>query len=1159
MTTDATTLGVPNGGMLRTAPTTPDASTTESTNAVAKKQKIVHLSQKEWVKQRPESFYGDMNPASLLVPQVVDDKKIEPRHVTTALGFMNLIKEGFDNALDNIQRDPPQTYIHVTCKEGTLTISNDGSAMSTLRDEGGKWPIQLAFGELHAGSNFNTEETGKKENVFTAGLNGVGSKGLVIFATRFVATVTNKEEMREAKHSWERNMDVVIPAKCKELKREPEGNVTKIEWTPDYDLLAKVSGGTAEDLTASLEPICEWFAYSASFCSPDSVVVKYNGRKLKLTSPQDFCKAFGGVTPFAKLRVPSEDGSKDLCHLCLAVEPEDSAGWWRTDATTALALTHTFVNGTPCREGTHSKFLLEKIADIVQEKAKKKRDSSGLDVHVTPSFVAKNVIVVGTLLIVDPKFSTQDKHCLTTPVTKYGWALGEAMQNSEDFVSAIEKSGLVDRAIAMAKSRQDAEVAKACKTKANRVNHIVAYEPARKMGTPKSTLVVTEGISAKNFAVAGLSQDNLRLHYGVYPIRGKFLNPRGKTAKVILENKECNELIQILGLQLNTPYTEEMAKKLPYQQLMILSDQDVDGSHIAGLLCNFVHYCVPSLLSVRPNFVVRFATSLIRAVVDKKEFGFYSQYEYERWLADMNATSRKVTSVRYFKGLGTSSAALAKQYFRDLEKNTIIVKHTGEACTDSVDLVFSKKRQEDRKAFLREVGSDTFVDYSRESTTHKELMELEVLPQYGLTTIRRAIPRVSDGFKDVLCKVFYGARKLHMTSEISVAKAAGKIQSLTNYHHRGTAMEDAIIHMAADYAGMSNLTLLLPMGQFGTRHSHVAASAAYPNIKLNAPLHAHLFPPEDDDVLDYLVEEGESIEPVQYVSVIPTVLCDGANGIAVGWSTSIPMFHPVHVTAVCLAHLQGGSLPLLTPYYRGFHGPVEAVEGKENAWTLSGVIERKGTDVHVLDVPPLRETDAYKEDWSKRFERVPDVHETHTDERVHLVLKNVPDTETLGTLGLVKEVGFSNVHLIDGNGRLKRYSSPYDIVRDHAVLRLALYTKRLARQVEKAMLEYQLSKNRARYVRMRIANEIDMSGEADDDTVRETLQRLDFFLSPENGYDYLMDLPDRSFTIQRAGKFEETMKKKESEVTDLMSRTPEGEWKRELLRLQETLKKDPRL
>ena len=107
------------------------------------------------------------------------------------------------------------------------------------------------------------------------------------------------------------------------------------------------------------------------------------------------------------------------------------------------------------------------------------------------------------------------------------------------------------------------------------------------------TIILTEGDSAKSLALAGIEVVG-RDKYGVFPLRGKFLNVREASHKQIMDNPEIQNLVKILGIQIGTKYDD--TSKLRYGKLMIMTDQDHVGSHIKGLIINFIHHFWPSLL-----------------------------------------------------------------------------------------------------------------------------------------------------------------------------------------------------------------------------------------------------------------------------------------------------------------------------------------------------------------------------------------------------------------------------------------------------------------------------------------------------------------------------------------------------------------------------------
>lgn len=115
------------------------------------------------------------------------------------------------------------------------------------------------------------------------------------------------------------------------------------------------------------------------------------------------------------------------------------------------------------------------------------------------------------------------------------------------------------------------------------------------------------------------------------------------------ENVEINALIKILGLQYKKKYqTEEDFKSLRYGSVMIMADQDQDGSHIKGLVINFIHHNWPSL--IQRNFVEQFITPIVKAIRGKEELSFFSMPEYHEW--KNNTPNSDKYRIKYYKGLG---------------------------------------------------------------------------------------------------------------------------------------------------------------------------------------------------------------------------------------------------------------------------------------------------------------------------------------------------------------------------------------------------------------------------------------------------------------------------------------------------------------------------
>lgn len=172
------------------------------------------------------------------------------------------------------------------------------------------------------------------------------------------------------------------------------------------------------------------------------------------------------------------------------------------------------------------------------------------------------------------------------------------------------------------------------------------------------TLIITEGDSAKSLAVSGLSVIG-RDYYGVFPLKGKPLNPRVATHAQVMKNEEIMNLVEIMGLKFGAEYDRSSIKSLRYGHLMIMADQDHDGSHIKGLVINLFHHFWPSLLDV-PGFLQQFITPIIKCTKGKKTETFFTLPQFEEWKESIDTKGWKI---KYYKGLGTSTSAEGKLCF----------------------------------------------------------------------------------------------------------------------------------------------------------------------------------------------------------------------------------------------------------------------------------------------------------------------------------------------------------------------------------------------------------------------------------------------------------------------------------------------------------------
>lgn len=444
--------------------------------------------------------------------------------------------------------------------------------------------------------------------------------------------------------------------------------------------------------------------------------------------------------------------------------------------------------------------------------------------------------------------------------------------------------------MSVAKAKEEAKMARQLGPgkKKSKLLGVPKLEDANDAGTRNAescTIILTEGDSAKSLALAGIEVVG-RDKYGVFPLRGKFLNVREAGNKQIMENPEIQNLIKILGIQMGAKY--ENVSKLRYGSVMIMTDQDNDGSHIKGLLINFIHHFWPSLLKV-DGFLREFVTPIIKATKGNEVHSFFTQPEYESWAEGRNLKTYKI---KYYKGLGTSTAKEAKEYFTRIADHVIDFEYGDAADDDAIALAFSKKLADKRKEWLAQYQPGDFVDHSIKTLRYKDFVNKELI-LFSQADCARSIPGLCDGLKPGQRKILYACFKRKLKGEIKVAQLSGYVAEHSAYHHGEVSLQQTIISMAQNFVASNNINLLQPIGQFGTRNQggKEAASPRYIFTSLS-PVTRHLFHEADDAVLTYLEEEGQSIEPNYYLPILPLSLVNGAEGIGTGWSTFIPQHDP---------------------------------------------------------------------------------------------------------------------------------------------------------------------------------------------------------------------------------------------------------------------------
>ena len=242
---------------------------------------------------------------------------------------------------------------------------------------------------------------------------------------------------------------------------------------------------------------------------------------------------------------------------------------------------------------------------------------------------------------------------------------------------------------------------------------------------------------------------------------------------------------------------------------MIMADQDPDGSHIKGLLINLFHYYWPNLLK-HPGFLQEFATPIVKARKKngKTEIPFFTLQEYEEWRQEVGE-GLPGWHIKYYKGLGTSSSQEAKEYFSNLPLHVMDFSWEGAESGEVIEMVFSKKRADDRKAWLLKYEADLYVDHNVAAVSYSDFVNKELI-HFSMMDNMRSIPSLVDGLKPGQRKILFACFKRKLKAEIKVAQLAGYVAEHSAYHHGEQSLAMAIINMAQTFVGSNNLNTLVP-------------------------------------------------------------------------------------------------------------------------------------------------------------------------------------------------------------------------------------------------------------------------------------------------------------------------------------------------------------
>ena len=1071
--------------------------------------------------------------------------------------------------------------IDIDKESGMISVYNDGEGIDVDIHKVHKVYVpQMIFGDMRTSSNYNKNETGIK---IVGGRNGFGAKLANIFSTKFIVETIDGRRKKQFRQEYEKNMSKRHEP---EVKKTTKKAYTRITFYPDLERF-----GYEDGMDDNLYSLVLKRAYDLAACTDPNINVYLNDSKIDCKTFEKYVSYYLGD----KKQYPrAYKKFNDRWEVVACSSPDQ-----KFDQVS-------FVNGvSTIRGGKHVEYITKQIVSKLKKYIETKKKIKTLKAE----HVKDNLMIFVKCSVDGAAFDTQTKECLTTTSSKFG----STCEIDDTFIEFLaNKCGVMEQVYNWYQVKSEINLKKT--DGSNRRNHlnIPKLDDAGWAGSGKKAqlacLILTEGDSAKTLALSGraaVKNDKGKPighdMFGVFPLKGKVMNVDGASAEKIMNNAEITYLKQILGLQEGKIYKD--TKSLRYGSVLVMCDQDIDGSHIKGLLINLFKTKWPSLLELE-GFLTSLLTPIVKARKGKTTKSFYSIPQYEKWLQKNN--DGKGWNCKYYKGLGTSTPKEAKEYFEEFKKNVYTMEDVT-ATLNKIGLAFDKTRADDRKEWLKVYNRDETLDYSKTHIPFSDFIDKD-LKHFSHEDNHRSIPHLIDGFKESQRKILFGFKKRgHIAKTgIKVAQIGAYVAEHSAYHHGEASIYGTIVNMAQTFVGSNNINLLEPIGQFGSRlqGGKDFASPRYIFTRMEEITNI-LFDDRDKPLYKNLVDDGQTIEPEFYVPIIPTVLINGSQGIGTGYSTSIPCYNPSDIIKSVKKIIAGKPIHDLIPWYRGFKGYI--IKSGPTTFLTKGIYKvLDSKTVEITELPIGTWTQNYKnmllkmagekiatkspkkekEEGKLRSKPIPKllkkIDEGHSDTTVKFtlhfeddvldkLLDGAPDKKGINlfekTFKLTSSLSINNMHLFDSNHCLKKYKNTTDIITEFCQVREQLYVKRRKYLLEELKKVKNLLSWKAKFIMCVISENEDEKIYINKKSKKNIYKQLENRKFPKqiNGelirlkdieeidegdddkaYNYLLNMPIYSLTQELIDKLLKDKADKEAEYDTLKEKTPIDLWVEDL-------------
>jgi DNA topoisomerase-2 len=1082
------------------------------------KKEIAHI------RSRPDMYLGGNKKKFITETYIYNNDKIILKKIKTCTTYINAINEIYTNAIDHGIRTrikgSENDYvknINLSIKNDEIIIINDGYSIGIEKNKDGIYIPEAIYTTFRSGRNFNDKKTR-----YVGGKNGFGAALTTACSDYLKIYIIHK------------NIKYTQIIKCDGKKFLPDP--PKIEKNINLKDITRISFKISKEMTGDLS-IKEILPFlkkrlletqlfipkiNLYFCNKlinkKKLIIEHFVNKYCTNSKITVIK-YGKINNF-------------LFNWKIAC--------WCDETKMILS----YVNGlNTSKGGFHVKIILTKLSGKIFEKL-----PSTLKKNIKKSDI-KNLISLIIILFIDkPDFSSQSKDELKTNKLPI-------IEIDEKKINEILKKGLLK------KIKDFINNTKGKNRKAKKNPIVDNYLKAGKLRHEKSSLILTEGESAKSQAeigIEGLSPEESK-YYGMLSLNGKPINPQKKTKIDIKKNVMINKIADVIGINDNINYKEPKEfKKLNYKKVIILADADPDGYHIVGLIINIFYYKWPSLFE-RVNFIKILKTPCIRLYLKNKivkEFWTLTQFNQS-----LKNFSKKYT-IKYFKGIGSNSGKEMKNTMKNISEY-LITFDISNFCKKSMINSFGKFKKDEniRKKMLSNYDPNTLVEYNLKKISYKYFNN-NYLIQYFNYCLKRSIPNIMDGLKPVQRKIIWYMLNNNGEKEIKSISLVGAIIEKTLYSHGDDSMYKTIGNLAQSFTNANNLALLNGSRGFGSRRNNIISSKRYSITKLNKWT-KFIFRKEDDCILNFVDQEGKKLEPIFYIPIIPLILINGTKGVGVGYSTEIPKTRTFNIIKKIINRLNNDKDISIFPWYRDYKNNNGIKETKNNYETF-GIYTIKKDTIFVTELPlKIHELDFQKKlrkiQLKKIIKDYKRLQKNNGFEYKIKPFKGVKNDEVLSKLELKSTISKKNMNLFELTNGLKNYNSLEEIFDIFYKNRLIFYEKRKKKIIEMLKYDLLILSCKIKFIKLYINKKIKIEKEKIENVIKKIEKlienvKLTINHDKRGKYAYLYYMPIIVLTEEEINRLNKKLLDQKKKLFDYEKKTIKGIWLDELNELLNCLK-----